>query len=382
MNKQIMTLRGLLFSYYATQAVLLPFLPIYFADQGYNSFEIGLLMMVGPFVAVFAQPIWGYISDRFHTVKKIVLLLWICTIVSSIGLFLADNFTISFIFALLVYFFMIPSAPLLDGITIKATERVNKSYGSIRLWGSIGFTVIAIGSPYVMDQIGGIENLKYIYWVVWIPALTCLFFLKDEPSNGRQITISAIRSLAKNKMFIWFLLMVFIIMIPHRMNDNFFGLHLSGLGASDSMVGWAWAIAAFSEVPAFALLGKYMHRFNELALLGLAALLYCIRWIIFAYVTDPWVLTFLAASASITFGVFWIVAVSYAVRLVPEHLRSTGQSFLSAVFLGLAGITGGTVGGWINGNYGGEGMYLFGAVLAGIASALFFYTNMRERKKG
>jgi PPP family 3-phenylpropionic acid transporter len=277
---------------------------------------------------------------------------------------------------------MIPSAPLLDGITIKATERVNRSYGSIRLWGSIGFTVIAIGSPYVMDQLGGIENLKYIYWVVWIPALTCLFFLKDEPSNGRQITISAIHSLAKNKMFIWFLLMVFIIMIPHRMNDNFFGLHLSGLGASDSMVGWAWAIAAFSEVPAFALLGKYMHRFNELALLGLAALLYCIRWIIFAYVTDPWVLTFLAASASITFGVFWIVAVTYAVRLVPEHLRSTGQSFLSAVFLGLAGITGGTVGGWINGSYGGEGMYLFGAVLAGIASALFFYTNMRERKKG
>ncbi|MFD2613250.1 MFS transporter [Paenibacillus gansuensis] len=375
MNNQIVKLRALIFSYYAMQAVLLPFLPLYFAEQGYDSFQVGLLMMIGPFVAVFAQPMWGYISDRLQTVKKIVFLLWSFTLLSSIVLFTAQSFAVSFVCSLLLYFFMMPSSPLLDGLTISSAVRANISYGSIRMWGSIGFTAVAILSPYILDQIGGIQNIKYIYWAVWIPAFVFLFMVKDVPAAGSPVTLRSVRSIFSNRSFLIFLLMVFLLMIPHRMNDSLYGLHLSSLGASETMVGWAWAIAAFGEVPAFAILGRYMHRLNELAVLGIAAGLYAIRWVVYAYVTDPAALMFLQCTAAFTFGVFWVTAVSYAVRLVPEHLRSTGQSFLAAVFLGLAGITGGSVGGWIRGEYGGTGMYLFGAVLAAAACAMFLYTR-------
>ncbi|ANE48296.1 MFS transporter [Paenibacillus swuensis] len=380
MQKQIFRLRGLVFSYYAMQAVLLPFLPLYFAKQGYDSFQVGVLMMIGPFVAVFAQPMWGYISDRMQTVKKIVFLLWVCTVLSSVVLFTAQNFAVSITFSLLLYFFMMPSSPLLDGLTITSASNANISYGSIRMWGSIGFTVVAITAPFAINAIGGILNIKYIYWAVWLPAFIFLFLVKDVPSKGASITLKSFKSIFANRSFLFFLLMVFILMIPHRMNDGLYGLHLSSLGATATMVGWAWAIAAFGEVPAFALLGKYMHKFNELALLGVAGGLYALRWVVYALVQDPWLLMFLQVTASFTFGVFWVTAVSYAVRLVPEHLRSTGQSVLAAVFLGLAGITGGSAGGWIRGEYGGAGMYWFGAVLAAVASGMFFYAQAAERK--
>ncbi|MDF2962232.1 MAG: transporter [Paenibacillus sp.] len=381
MNKQIWTLRGLNLSYYATSAALMPFLPIYFGHKGYSSSQIGLLMTVGPFVAIFAQPLWGYLGDRYHTLKLIIFSLWVMTIGSSIGIFNSDGYGWAFLFMLLLYFFMLSSAPLLDSITIKASLQAGRSYGSVRLWGSLGFTFVALIAGDVLDTLGGIEYMSVLFWSLWVLPLVLLLFLKDEKGSGQRISLAGVASIAKNKPFLWFLLLIFILMVPHRMNDGLFVLYLKDLGATDSMAGWAWALAAVSEVPAFALLGRYMHRFHELALLGMVAILYTVRWILYAIITDPTILVFLQAMHSVTFAVFWIVAVQYAVRLVPEEMRSTGQALLSAVFLGMAGITGGFVGGYIKDLWGGQSMYSFGAVMTAIAAVLLLGTHALGQKQ-
>jgi PPP family 3-phenylpropionic acid transporter len=380
MKKQIWTLRGLNFSYYATTAALMPFLPIYFGLRGYSSSQIGLLMMFGPFVAIFAQPIWGYLSDRYHTSKLIIFVLWGLTITSSVGIFTTNGYGWAFLFMLLLYFFMQSSVPLLDSITIKSTLAAGMSYGSVRLWGSIGFTSVAICSGYVLDRLGGIEYVSVFYWLLWILPLGLLVFLNDQKGSGSKISLSTLSSIVKNRPFLWFLTLVFLLMIPHRMNDGLFVLYLKDLGLNDSMAGWAWAFAALSEIPTFALLSRHMHRFHELALLGMVAVLYTIRWTLYAWITDPTVLIFMQAMHSVTFAVFWIVSVQYAVRLVPDEMRSTGQALLSAVFIGLAGIVGGFVGGFIKDHWGGHTMYMFGAVLTAIAAVLLFGTHMQSRE--
>jgi PPP family 3-phenylpropionic acid transporter len=381
MVNQLYILRGLNFSYYSTQAILLPFLPLYFLAKGLTMVEIGFLMTIGPFVAIFAQPMWGYISDRFKTVKSVILLLWILTILSSVGLFMADHFVEYFIYVLLLFFFMMPSMPLLDSISIKVTESRGASYGSVRLWGSVGFTVTAVVSGLIMASIGGIENIRLIYWSIWILPMILIIFLRDEPAPGVTITAKAVYSIFRNRQFLWFLLLVFILMMPHRLNDSLFGVYLGDLGASDKMIGLAWALAAVSEVPTFAILGRYLHRFHELALLSVVSFLYVIRWILYGMISDPGILMYLQASHSITFAVFWIVAIQYVVRLVPKELRSTGQSFFSAVFIGLAGISGGLVGGALNEQFGGASMYYFGAVMALIGGILFLLTHAYNRKR-
>ncbi|WP_282936727.1 MFS transporter [Paenibacillus sp. RC67] len=383
MKKQIWTLRGLNFSYYATTAVLMPFLPIYFGLKGYSSSQIGLLMMFGPFVAIFAQPLWGYLSDRYNTSKLIIGVLWLLTMLSSVGIFYTSGYVWAFVFMLLLYFFMLSSAPLLDSLTIKATLQEGLSYGSVRMWGSMGYTLIAMTAGIVLTALGGVQHIPMLYWSIWVLPFVLLLFLKDDKGSGSRISFSAFTSVLKNRLFLWFLFLVFILMVPHRMNDGLLVLYLKDLGASDSMAGWAWALAALGEVPTFALLGRIMHRFHELALLGIVAVLYTIRWMLYAWITDPTLLIWLQLTHSVTFAVFWIVAVQYAVRLVPESMRSTGQAMLSAVFLGMAGITGGFVGGYIKDEWGGHAMYIFGAVMTAVASVLILGTHaylLRQKK--
>jgi PPP family 3-phenylpropionic acid transporter len=383
MNTQITSLRSLQFTYYATTAILLPFLPLYFAHRGYDSAQIGMLMMIGPFVAMFAQPMWGFLSDRYRTVKWIILLLWCLTIASSVGLFAVSGFALSFLFVLLFYFFMLPSVPLLDSISIQSAQQNGMSYASVRIFGSIGFCVIAIVSGFVIPLIGGLDHINYLYWLLWLfPIPILLFTLKDVLGGGPRISVSAIHSLMKEKTFLWYLFMVFVLMIPHRANDALFGLYLHEQGAPDWMVSASWALAALCEAPGFLLAGRLLRRYNELALLGIVALLYTVRWTVYALVHAPLALFFLQASHFLTYGLFWIIAIHYVTRIVPEELRSTGQSLLSAVFLGMAGIVGGYLGGLLQDWIGASGMYGWGAGLSLAAAAMLLATNAAERRRG
>ena len=379
MNKQLAIVKALNALYYCSNAVLLPYLPLYFAFQGYTAVEVGLLLMVGPFVAIVAQPVWGYVSDRFQTVKWVLLLLWSLQFVCSFFLFSVSGFPFTLLFTTLLYFFLMPSSPLLDSLTIRSAEEAGVTYGAVRMWGSIGFSIFASLSGGILLAIGGVANLQWIYWGVWLLPILLVLLLKDVKASAPPITLRSLATVVRSRSLLWFLLLVFVMMLPHRMNDGFLGLHMSNLGASDQMVGLAWSIAALSEVPTFALLNRYLHKVHELALIGVVGLLYVARWIVYALANDPFVLLVMQASHSITYAVFWVAAVAYVVRIVPNEFRSTGQSILSATFVGVTGLASGTLGGWIEGWGGYESAYMFGAVVAGVAGGAFLLTHAAQR---
>lgn len=379
-DKQLPALRGLQFWLYATN-ILSPYLPVYFSAKGYTSSQIGTMMMLGPLLAVLFQPFWGYLSDKLGTVKKIIAGLWAMSILSSVGLFQSSGYGSTLFFATAVYFFWLPTLPLMDSITIKATEKRGVSYGSIRLFGSVGYMTILIGAGLLFGSLVGIGNLSYLFWALWIPALLLLVRLRDEPTEGERMTLASLKPILHNKSFLWFLLLIFIMSVPHRMHDVMFGLYLRDAGGSDSLVGYSWALHALFEIPAFALLNKYLHKVRELTLLGLVCILYTLRWIGYALATAPWVMVLLQSAATVTYAVFWLTAVYYTVRVLPKQLISTGQSLLSMVYLGLAGMTGGTIGGWLFDHHGGPSIYWFAAAASLLAGCGFLATEFISQRR-
>ncbi|MCJ8010301.1 MFS transporter [Paenibacillus sp. KQZ6P-2] len=382
-DRQMLILRGMNFWQYAILAVLSPFLPLYFANLGYSSSQIGFLMMIGPFIASMIQPFWGYVSDRMQTVKKFIFWLWILAIISSVILFNSGgNYTLTLCFVLAFYFFYQPTMPLLDSISVQSAARRGKSYGSLRLFGSMGYTIISLSGGLLLAVLGGINKLPYLLWAVWVVPFLLLILLRDEPAEGEGMTLATLKELFTNKSFLWFLFLVFIISVPHRMNDVMLSLYMKELGASDAMVGWAWALAAAVEIPVFALLGKYLHRIHEYVLIGIVGIIYSLRWFMYYVSDDPWVLLALQAGAAITFAVFWITAMHYVARILPPQLGATGFSLLSMVYLGLAGMTGGVVGGKLADLYGGARMYLFATIVSLLGGLLFLATEAISRKRG
>lgn len=340
-NKEIWSIKGLTFSFYATNALILPFLPILFEDRGFNASQIGLLMTIGPFVTIFAQPLWGYLSDRYQKIKLIIFLLCAMTLLSSIGVFQPTGYPLALLFMTLIYFFQTSAVPILDSLCIKSAQKASVSYGSIRLYGSIGFTIVAVTSGLWLQAIGGLQNLGYLYWAFWILPLIFIFFFKNEKVTGERISLLSVKQLIVSKKLLWFFFLIFIMMIPQRMSDGVLVLYLVELGAENAEVGWAWALVGIGEVITFSLLGRFLHKYNELIMLGVVSMCYTIRWALYGLVSNPLIIVALQLLTLVTWAAFWIVAVQYVTRLVPEALRSTGQAMLSMVFLGICGITGG-----------------------------------------
>lgn len=81
----------------------------------------------------------------------------------------------------------------------------------------------------------------------------------------------------------------------------------------------------------------------------------------------------------LSFGLLYVTAVEFMVRIVPEEMRTTGQSILSIVFSGLAGILGNLLNGYLLEAGGPSAMNLSCTISAAIGAALLLAIT-RTRK--
>ncbi|MBM7553151.1 MFS transporter [Thalassobacillus pellis] len=380
-NKQIAFLKALQFMHFGGKAVILPYLPLFLREQSFSSVEIGTIMGVAPLISIVAQPFVGFVSDKYKTIKYLLIIMYMGVIAASFGVFFQENFWIVFLSFLLFHFALSPCTPLIDSMTIKTLGPDRKQYGKIRLWGSIGFALTAITSGPIL-MLAGIGNLYLLLWASTLLTVFLVLFLKNTRQSSNKVSLRGIGEILRNAPFLTFLLLCLLIIIPHRTNDTMLVLHLEHLGAAATMIGMAWGFAAISEVPVFYFLSKRVMDYHPLLLLGVIASLYTIRWLLYGLIDSPAIITLLQFSQGITFGLFWLVALQTTVSYIPDHLRSTGQAILTSVCFGLGGALGGTVGGSIFDHFGSSVLYqLMALVTFGAVILIVFHYRAAVRPK-
>ncbi len=106
-NSSLLPLKTLLFSFHAANTIILSFLPLYLQYKGFNGTEIGWVLATGPLVSIFSQPFWGYMSDKYKTVQKMLLICVVGLLISSIIFFQMNHLVaILLIGALFLLFFL------------------------------------------------------------------------------------------------------------------------------------------------------------------------------------------------------------------------------------------------------------------------------------
>lgn len=81
----------------------------------------------------------------------------------------------------------------------------------------------------------------------------------------------------------------------------------------------------------------------------------------------------------LSFGLLYVTAVEYMVRIVPEEMRTTGQSILAIVFSGLAGILGNLLNGYLLEASGPSAMN-FACTISAAIGALLLIIIIRSEK--
>ncbi|MFJ7512165.1 MFS transporter [Peribacillus simplex] len=378
--KALRLLKSFNFLYFGLLAIFIPFLPVYLADQGLRPAQIGFIIGTGGFVTLITQPLWGIISDKTRTIRKVLLLLIFFS--SVIGYFLYDSssYLQLILFAMLLYFFLMPIDPLTESLNFTIAEKSGISYGSIRTYGALGYAVISLITGYVMSYFGA-NSLAFLFAGIGLISFIVSWMMPDAPVSGKPVTLSSLKHFFSNKETLLFLLLVFICAVPARMNDTFLGVYIRELGGSAKLVGLTWFLAAGSEIVVFALSFWWLRKGKEIIIISFAAAFFFIRYFVSAWITDPQLLAYLQVMQLLTFPIFYSAAIQYLYRIVPVEWRATGQTVLALLFFGVSGIIASYIGGAIYGAFGGKTLYLFISSISfiGMVFALVLYRIYGKR---
>ncbi|HLQ72053.1 MAG TPA: MFS transporter, partial [Bacillota bacterium] len=152
-NQSITPLKMLLFCFHATNTIILSYLPLYLEYKSLTATEIGWVLAVGPLASIFAQPFWGYLSDKHKTVKVMIQICLVGLLISSTLFFQMNTLITIILMGAVFYFFTSPIGALGDSLAQRRSEDLGISFGTIRMWGSIGFATSSLIVGEVLTRV-------------------------------------------------------------------------------------------------------------------------------------------------------------------------------------------------------------------------------------
>lgn len=369
--------------FYMANAAFMPFLGFWFLEQGLTNQQIGLLSSIGPLVGLAAQPVWGWLSDRFGAEKRVLMLSLVLAPTFAFGYLLAsDVFLVFLVTALLYSLFFTSIAPISDAMTVAHAQRHGQSYGSIRVLGSISFALIITPLGFLYNRTGT-DAMFVVHLITMLAALAALTLVPKPKISGlrRESLLSGVSKLLKERHYVWFLLLVLVVAVGNHFNNVFFSVFVGELGGNVSeRIGMLNTVSALSELPFFILSAYLIRRFGYFPILMTTALAGAVRWFVLSLEPSFPMLMTNQLLHGITFAMFMAAGVTYAYQMSPEGLKNTGQTLFAVVNYNLANLIASNGGGWLIDYSGFSDLYRTGAILSLLGAAGFWLLSRRRHE--
>lgn len=349
-----------------------PYVTSLLVHQGMTSQRIGIMMAFGTLLAILFQPLWGILVDRYQR-TRLVLMLTLIVPGTIVYLYNVKWLVVIVLVYSLYTIFQSTQTPVADAYAVNAASAAGTSFGTIRLFGSIG------------TALGGYFGGLYLNWLgvteLWIPFLLfnllALMLVMTIPVNVERRTqhvtfTSGIRQLLGNRVFLLFLAGCFLVNQTLTAFNSFFVLTFQMAGGSFAWSGIALMIASITSVPAMLVAASVLKKYGYEKTLMLASVVYMLRWAIQWLIPVPGVMIGVQTLHGMSFGFFYIAAVEYVASITGKELQATGQSLFNMVFVGLGGIAGNLLNGYLL-DSGGPGLMYFSCTVSAALGALLLY---------
>ncbi|MBF0422224.1 MAG: MFS transporter [Magnetococcales bacterium] len=357
-----LSLAGFYTFYFATLGIWMPYWPLYMAHVGHTPAAIGLLTSLAMAVRLLGPPIWGRLADRSDSRKKIILLTSTGALCASGLLLLGSHLALLTAGVALLHFFLVGCIALVETTAMETVTRHGWDYGRIRLWGSSGFILLALGLGPLADRWGLILVPVSITLLLLLQTLTSIHLPDSEtlPSNLPAQSFSLFRP----RKMLWFNLMGLLMLLSHGAYYGFMSIHLETHGFSKTAIGALWALGVVAEIAILAGSNGILKRFSVSTILTTSLFLAALRWSIYSTTLSwPWLILGQTLHA-FTFGTFHIAAIRRVYETSPPRCRATAQSWFASISYGAGLGSGLLLAGWLYTRIGAQSLFALMAAIA------------------
>ncbi len=318
---------------------IFPFISLFYADRGLSGTQMGWLGTIGSLVALVSAPFIGRISDRTSHPRRV---LQVCLIGSGVlNLLLSQQHLFGWM-ALIVAiesFVGAPIYPLSDAQALAISDE-KQGFGSIRLWGSLGWAITAFMGGWMVSR-AGLVSVFYGYAILYglcilvigrIATNPKLAWHSEEPHPPLGMVL---RSLVKSRALLGLMIALAVFWLANLGRHQFETLYMQQLGASEQVIGWAYTYPALMELPLMLWADKLIHKYGAGRLFSFSILLEALSLVVVVLFPSLASMLFLRAASGVYYSFYAIASVAYTVENAPE---GQGATILSLYYVTLTAI--------------------------------------------
>lgn len=359
--------------YFAALGVLAPYWSLYLQSLGFGPIAIGQLIALFMVSRIVAPNVWGWVADHYERRMHVVRLAAALTVLSFLGVFVADGFWSLAIVMLAFSFFWNAPLPLLEVNVMNHVGKDPGAYGRVRLWGSLGFIIAVVVVGAVIERHGP----------RWIPlsllTLMCGIWLFCLALPDARAAVAA-DSPGRLRDALWrpevaiFLVACFLMQVSHGPYYTFYSIYLDAHGYSKTVIGVLWGLGVACEIGVFLIMPHLLRNLALRRVLLASFALATLRWLLIGYFPEH--LTVLALAQALhaaTFGAFHAVGVQMVHRFFTGRHQHRGQAIYGSASFGVGGVIGSLCSGYTWTAWGPSATFALAATAAGLAFAVAYF---------
>jgi len=329
------------FCYFAFVGAFAPYFSLYLASLSFSAWQIGVLMSVMQAMRVVAPNLWGWLADRAGRPILIVRVSAAASVIGFAGLWLTRSFGGVFLAMSVMALFWGAALPLVEALTFGHLRARIERYGSIRLWGSVGFIAAATALGFVLDRTA-IGTLLWVSMGLLGSIAACSLFLPEAPEEARAASPGRLSAILRRREVVALLAACFAMAAAHGALYVFYSIHLVENGYSKTAVGWLWTLGVLAEILVFLRMPRLTARFSLRAILAFSFACAVLRFLMIGWgARAPALIVAAQLLHGATFGAYHAAAVAAVNRWFPRPYQARGQALYSSVSFGAGGMLGG-----------------------------------------
>ena len=334
------------FFYFAFIGAFSPYFTLYLQSLHFSAWDIGVLMSLMQVMRLLAPNLWGWLADRLGAKTPIVRGAALMSMLGFSCFFFAQGFTGFFLGMALLAFFWSAALPLVEALTFSHLGAQASRYGTIRLWGSVGFIAAVLGLGWLLDRL----PLSATLWVSLVllgGILACALALPDKREERHETDRLPIGDILRRREVRALFAACFFMAAAHGALYVFYSIYLVGQGYSKTTVGLLWTLGVVAEIVVFVYLPRLFHLFSLRAILLFSFACAVVRFLLIGWAVE-WLTILLLAQLlhAATFGAYHAAAVAAVNRWFAGRHQARGQALYGSLSFGAGGMLGGLSSGW------------------------------------
>ncbi|WP_051885454.1 MFS transporter [Lysobacter antibioticus] len=357
--------------YFGMLGAYTPYIGRWVSANGHGGYAVGAMLALWYGGRILAPPTWARQVARSRAPGHWLVAGCLLALAMFAGFARFDGGVMLFVVMGAFALFFNAVMPQFEAMTLNALGTRNHDYGKIRMWGSVGFLIVAASYGWLLDRLG---NDAFVWlslpWLVLTAAAAWLH--RADPPSPAPLEGTPRERLWRRPGTRRLLGTVLLVQLSFGPFYVFYTLQLQAHGHDGFAVGLLWAIGVVCEILMFWQAPRLVQRFGAHRLIAACIFATALRWVMVAWFADSFAWMALAQTGhSLSFAAFHAGCMRRMAELFPARRdMASAQGMLSGFSGGIGGVLGAGMAAlaWQHG--GGTAAFMAGSVCSVAALAL------------